>query len=294
MPLAGNVPDWLFSLVAAVTVFTLMYGIGLALVPGEFRQVWRRPRMIGKGLLSVLVVVPVLALCVARVADLPRPAEVGIVLMSIAPGAPVALRRALDAGGHRAFAPALQVTVAVLAVISMPLSVAALDAFYGASASIDPRQLMRQVFLAQLLPLGLGAATRGFWHGRAARIEPVVTRIGTVLLLILATLAMLDVWQEVIGAGLRLTLAIAVVTLLALAAGHLIGGPDPATRTAVAISSAARNPGLALLAATLNEAPPAIIRTVLVYLVVSAFTIIPYLVWRRRAATRAAHRIDPA
>ena len=42
MPLAGNVPDWLFSLVAAVTVFTLMYGIGLALVPGEFRQVWRR------------------------------------------------------------------------------------------------------------------------------------------------------------------------------------------------------------------------------------------------------------
>ena len=35
MPLAGNVPHWLFSMVAAVTVFTLMYGIGLALVPGE-------------------------------------------------------------------------------------------------------------------------------------------------------------------------------------------------------------------------------------------------------------------
>lgn len=293
MPLAGNVPDWLFSLVAAVTVFTLMYGIGLALVPGEFRQVWRRPGMIGKGLLSVLVVVPVLALCVARAADLPRPAEVGIVLMSIAPGAPVALQRALDAGGHRSFAPALQITVTVLAVVSMPLSIAVLDALYGASASIDPRQLMRQVFLAQLLPLGIGAATRGIWRDHAARIEPVVTRVGTVLLLLLTTLALIDVWQVVIGAGLRVTLAIAVITLLALTAGHLIGGPDPATRTAIAISSAARNAGLALLAATLNAAPPAIVRTVLVYLVVSAFTIVPYVAWRRRAATRA-QRIDPA
>lgn len=293
MPLAGNVPDWLFSLVAAVTVFTLMYGIGLALVPGEFRQVWRRPGMIGKGLLSVLVVVPLLALCVARAADLPRPAEVGIVLMSIAPGAPVALQRALDAGGHRTFAPALQITVTVLAVVSMPLSIALLDALYGASASIDPRQLMRQVFLAQLLPLGIGAATRSIWRDHAARIEPVVTRVGTVLLLLLTTLALIDVWQVVIGAGLRVTLAIAVITLLALTAGHLIGGPDPATRTAIAISSAARNAGLALLAATLNAAPPAIVRTVLVYLVVSAFTIVPYVAWRRRAATRA-QRIDSA
>jgi hypothetical protein len=52
-------------------------------------------------------------------------------------------------------------------------------------------------------------------------------------------------------------------------------------RTAVAISSAARNPGLALLVATQNSAPPAVVATVLAYLMVSVFTIGPYVAWRR-------------
>lgn len=68
--------------------------------------------------------------------------------------------------------------------------------------------------------------------------------------------------------------------------GHLLGGPDPATRTAVAISSAARNPGLALLVATLNAAPPEVTATILAYLIVSALTLIPYVAWRRRGAPR--------
>jgi hypothetical protein len=52
----------------------------------------------------------------------------------------------------------------------------------------------------------------------------------------------------------------------------------------VAISSAARNPGLALLVATLNAAAPPITATVLVYILVAACTLIPYIRWRRRAA----------
>ena len=65
------------------------------------------------------------------------------------------------------------------------------------------------------------------------------------LLILLVLLALIDVWEVVIGAGLRVTLGIVLVTLLALCVGHLLGGPKPATRTATAISGAARNPGLA-------------------------------------------------
>ena len=94
--------------------------------------------MLLKGLFSVLVAVPALAWLVARTLDLPRPAEVGIVLMAISPGAPIALRRSLGAGGHRSFAPALQIAVVVLAVVSMPLWIAAFDEYYGGSATVAP------------------------------------------------------------------------------------------------------------------------------------------------------------
>ena len=283
--MTGPIPESLLSIVAAATLLTVMFDLGLAIVPGEFRWVVQRPGLILKGLFSVLVAVPALAWIVARALDLPRAAAIGVVLMAISPGAPVALRRSLGAGSHRSFAPALQIAVAALAVVSMPLSIAAFNEYYGGTATIEPDQLAKQVFIAQLLPLGLGMLARRLLGTRAEWLEPRLRRLGTVLLIVLLVLVLTDIWDEVIDAGPRVALAIAITTILALAVGHLLGGPEPATRTAVAISSAARNPGLALLVATLNAASPAINATVLAYLVVSALTVLPYVLWRRRAAT---------
>ena len=290
MPIEGPVPGWILSIVAAATLFTVMFDLGLAIVPGEFRWVVKRPALLLKGLFSVLIAVPVIALLVTRAVELPRPVEVGIVLMAISPGAPVALRRSMGAGGHRTFAPALQIAVALLAVVSMPLSIGILNEYYRAQAVVDPQHLARQVFFAQLLPLGLGMAMNRLASTAAAWLEPRLRRLGGVLLIVLLVLVLIDIWHVVIGAGWRAALAIVLVTALALAVGHMLGGPEPATRTATAICSAARNPGLALLVATLNHAPPAITATALAYLLIAAVTLIPYIAWRRRAVPAAIGR----
>jgi predicted Na+-dependent transporter len=287
MPIDGPIPDWLFSATAIATIFSVMFSLGMAIRPGDFRSAWRHPGLMLKGLFSVLVAAPALALIVTRIANLERLVEIGIVLMAIAPGAPVALRRSLSAGGHRGFAPALQIAVALLAVVAIPLWIAGLDHVYGGNASIDPRHLVRQVFIAQLLPLGLGMLLRHCREGLAESLGARLARITTLLLIILAAMALLNVWRTVADAGLNATLAIIVTTALILACGHLLGGPDPATRTALAVVSAARNPGLALLVAAVNHADPRIIATVLAYLIISALTITPYVIWRRRVAPPA-------
>jgi BASS family bile acid:Na+ symporter len=260
--------------------------VGVA--PGELRKVWQSPAPMLRGLFSVLVAVPVLALAVTRAFDLPRTTEIGIVLMAISPGAPVALRRSLAAGAHAAFASGLQISVALLAVVSMPLSIAALNEVYAGHARIEPADLMRQVFIAQLLPLGLGIALRHFGAAFAVRIEPAVRSAGTVLLVVAVILVLAELWRPLYEAAAGTIAAMVLTTAAALAAGHLLGGPAPATRTAVAITSAARNPGLALLVATVNAASPAIIATVLTYVLVSLLAITPYAAWRHRAARRAA------
>jgi bile acid:Na+ symporter, BASS family len=286
--MGATVPEWLLTAVIAVTVFTVMFGIGVGVTTAELRRVWQSPGPMLRGLFSVLVAVPVLAVVIARAFDLSRAAEIGIVLMAISPGAPVALRRSLAAGAHAAFAPGLQISVALLAVASMPLWIAALNEFYAGQARIDPRDVMRQVFIAQLLPLGVGIALRHFGATLAARIEPAVRRAGTVLLIVAVVLVLAELWRPLYEAGAGTIAAMVLTTAAALAAGHLLGGPAPTTRTAVAITSAARNPGLALLVATVNAAPPAIIATVLAYVLVSLLTITPYAAWRHRAARRAA------
>jgi BASS family bile acid:Na+ symporter len=283
MPLTGVVPEWLLSGVAVAAVFTVMFDLGLAIDPRELRWSVRRPGLMLKGLFAVLVAVPALAWLVARALDLPRPAEIGIMLMAISPGAPIALRRSLDAGGHPSFGLALKIAAAVLAVASMPLWIAAFAEYYGATATVDPKQLARQVFMAQLLPLGLGMLLRHVAAERAASLEPKLRRLRGVLIGILLALVLIDMWQIVVGAGPRVALAVVIITALALLVGHVLGGPDPETRTALAIFTAARNPGLAFLVAALNAAPPAVSAAILAYFAIAALTMIPYVRWRRRA-----------
>lgn len=288
MPVEGPIPQEVLTVVAAATVFSVMFTLGLAIVVGEMRWVFAQPGRLARALFAVIVAVPAIALVVARLFDLERWVEIGIVLMAIAPGAPIALRRSLAAGGSRAFAPLLQILLALLAIVSMPLWIFVLNAVYAGHAEISPWHLARQVFFAQLMPLCLGLACRAAWPAQAQRLEPRLARIAGMLLVVLAVLALIDVWQVVFDAGPRSALAIAVLTALALAVGHLLGGPDAGTRTSIAISCALRNPGLALLVSTLNNAAPAVTRTVLAYLVVAAVTTVPYALWRSRVAKRDA------
>ena len=44
----------------ALTVFAVMFGIGLGVAPREFREAWRRPGPMLRALCAVLVVVPVI------------------------------------------------------------------------------------------------------------------------------------------------------------------------------------------------------------------------------------------
>ena len=110
MSIGGPVPEWLLSAVAAATLFAVMFDIGLAIMPAEFRVLGRHPTLLPKAIFAVVVAAPAVAWIVARAFELLRGTEIGVMLMAIAPGAPVALRRSLDAGGHRYFAPALQVS----------------------------------------------------------------------------------------------------------------------------------------------------------------------------------------
>lgn len=36
MPITGAIPEWMLSAVAVTTVFTAMFDLGIAMVPGEF------------------------------------------------------------------------------------------------------------------------------------------------------------------------------------------------------------------------------------------------------------------
>ena len=101
------IPFQWIGLFATLTVFAVMFAIGLMLGREQIAAALQRRVVLAAVVFAVVVPVPVLAVLTLKAFALKGPVAVGIVLMAISPGAPVALRRALDAGGNREFAPAL-------------------------------------------------------------------------------------------------------------------------------------------------------------------------------------------
>jgi len=68
-----------------------------------------------------------------------------------------------------------------------------------------------------------------------------------------------------------------------LVVGHLLGGPDPNNRTILALATATRHPGVALVIAAGNfPGQKLVLPALLLYLIVCSLASAPYVMWRRR------------
>ena len=276
------IPFQWIGLFATVTVFVVMFALGLMLGREQIAAALHRRVVLAAVVFAVLVPVPALAVLAVKVFALKGPVAAGIVLMAISPGAPVALRRALDAGGNRAFAPALHLAIVLLAVVTVPASVAILDWIFAADFTVTPFHIGRQVFFAQLLPLALGAALRAIRPGIAAKLEERLGRVGSFLLLALGIMVLADMPPIINAVGWTPTIAGVALTVCALAVGAAFAWRDAGVRPAAAVAAAMRNPGLALVIATVNHAPPDVTAAVIGYALGLGITMVAFLQWCKR------------
>jgi len=283
------IPFQWIGLFATVAVFAVMFALGLMLGREQIAAALQRRVVLVAVVFAVVVPVPALAVLAVKLFALKGPIAAGIVLMSISPGAPVALRRALDAGGSREFAPALHLAIVMLAVVTVPLSVAILDWIFAVDFTVTPFHIGRQVFFAQLLPLTLGAVLRAVRPALAAKLEAPLGRFGNLLLLALGIMVLVDMPSIIAAVGWVPSIAGVAMTLCALAIGAAFAWGDPEVRPAAAIAAAMRNPGLALVIATVNHTPPAVTAAVIGYALGLGVTIIAFLQWcKRRGAGPAS------
>jgi BASS family bile acid:Na+ symporter len=273
------IPLWLVNLLSFITVFSVMISIGTAVTLSVCFQHIRSPSLLARGLGYVLVIVPMVGLAASFLLGLNLTEKVGVALIVMAPGAPLALRRALSSGADAGFATTLQVVVALLAVVVLPLWVMIGNTILGTRGIVDAGSVARQVTLAQILPLVLGVVARRMAPMRGPQIGTMLGRAGAVLLILAITSIMVDVPYSVLATHPRPIVAAAVTTTAALFIGHLVGGARSEVRHSLAIAGAMRNVGLALLIATINRTPPAVEVIILSYGITAILIVTAYMLW---------------
>lgn len=265
-----------------VLVVVLVVAVGLGSTAADLTYLWRRPGLMLRSLLAMYVVVPLLALALAAVLDLPPWVDVALLVLAISAGAPLVPRklRWLD---NDAYVFSLAVTSSLLAIVTVPAWAALVAPLYGTTSQLRPAQLAPIVAKSFLAPLALGMLLRLPLRSTADRLSERILSLGGVALAVCGLVLLVGHGQLLVEAGWGLLVSLMVIAFSALAVGHIAGGPDPETRTALAVCCATRHVGIAVLvAASLSEPRTTVL--VAAYIVTSAAVSIPYLVWRRRRA----------
>jgi BASS family bile acid:Na+ symporter len=278
----------LIPILLTVSLSGLIVAVGMDADLDDLLYLFRHPLWLAKAVLAVNVIVPLAAMVVVFVFPLSPAAKAGVLLMGVSPVPPLAPGKQLKAGASKAVSYGLYTALVLLSVVIVPLTVEIVGSLYGRDVVLPPWAVARNVAMTALLPLALGLAIRRFAPAFAARAQPLVLRAATLLLLIVLVPLLAGVWHGIVDlVGNGTLLAMAVVSAIALAAGHLLGGPELTDRAALAFAAATRHPGIALMIASANTTDKRVTAAILTFLLVGLVVAIPYQVWLKRRAAPA-------
>ena len=273
-------------LVLKISVSGLIFAIGLGSTVGDLTYLWRRPGQLARALLAMYVAVPLAVSLLAKALPLPESVRLAVFVLAISAGAPL-LPKKLSNLGREGYVFSLVVASSLVAIVAVPAWMELLGRVVGRDSSLEPWKVAVMIGKAFLAPLALGMVLHAVMPKLAETLSDWIGRLAGAALAIAALVLLVAGRRLIFEAGWMPLLGLAGMAVVALAIGHLLGGPDPADRKALAVSCVSRHIGIAILAASTVPGP----RTsalVLVYLVASVLVTAPYLKWQPRGGGRTA------
>ncbi|MFL5448217.1 MAG: bile acid:sodium symporter family protein [Gemmatimonadales bacterium] len=274
----------LLPLLLKASLALLVISLGLSATLQDITYLLRRPGQLARALLAMFVIMPVTALILARAFDPPAAVKIALVALALSPLPPTFSRKALKQGGSLSYVAGLLLAATLVAVPLIPLSLELIERNRDLPLQMRPAAVLAVVFWSLLLPLAAGMVIRKVAPAFAQRASGPISTIAFAVLVLGVIPIFIRVWPAIVSlVGNGTLLVMVLLALVGLAAGHILGAPDPENRTVLALSTATRHPAVAIAIAQANfpdhKLAPA---AVLLYVVVSVIAGMAYLKWAKR------------
>jgi BASS family bile acid:Na+ symporter len=271
-------------------IITSMLFIGLGHSYRDILAPFKNVKLVLFALLVNLILIPVAGYLIATVFALSGAMIVGFLLMTSAPGASYSPRIAEIAEGNVPFSTGLMFLLSTIALVSAPITILLLLP-EGSTVSVWP--VIRTLLLLMFIPMVIGLLIRARRPSIAEKLmSPVVWTSYIMILVVFVMFLIYKIFSPDPVGGLRDLfgtmgiLAIVLAVGISLILGYLFGGPAEGTRRSLAMGSANRNAGMALLFATSISSDLGDILAVLVAYIIVQILISGVIAakWRKKPA----------
>lgn len=217
--------DLLTKVILPLSLFLIMFGIGLSLRLADFQGVVKYPKALMIGLAGQMLLLPLVAFGIAVALQLPPEIAVGLMIIALAPGGATSNMFTYLSRGDVSLSISLTAIVSLITPFTIPV-VAALSMVYFMENSTEFQlpigKTIVQLLVITVIPVALGMFTLSRWPNMAAKIEKVLKWFSIFFLMLIIALIVLKNAANMGSFFAQAGLATLVLNIAVLALGYLM------------------------------------------------------------------------
>ncbi len=273
------------TLIVAISLMIIMFGMGLSLTRADFQRVAKNPKAVLLGLINQLIFLPIIGYVLVTTLDLAPEIAIGIMILAACPGGATSNVVALLAKGDTALSVTLTAISSIITIITIPFIVSfALLKFSGEGEEISLNiiQMIGQLLMIVIVPVFLGMLIRARATNFALKMGKPVRIASVILLVLIITGLFIKEKHNIIPYFQQAGLPTILLTGISMMLGYLTASGLKLRKPqaiSIAVESGIQNSGLAITIAVVTLKNTAFgiagaIYTLVMYL--GAFVIILY------------------
>ena len=242
--------------IAPICLALIMLGLGLGLSVKDFTRILRVPKDFFVGFFSQLVILPIVALAIALILNLPAPIAVGLMIIAAAPGGVTSNVLTKFANGDVALSISLTAIVSLISIVSVPFVVITSADILGVSISSDISMtgIALKMALVVTVPVVIGMTIRGFAENFISSKINIINKITGWLFVIVFAAIWIEEKDNILTYLAEAGLAVLILNVIMMTIAYFIAKKfvsGIAQQKCVALECGLQNGTLAVFVATL-------------------------------------------
>ena len=185
---------------APIALAFIMLGLGMSLTLQDFLRVIKIPRDFLVGFICQLVLLPIIALSIALLLNLPAELAVGLMLIACAPGGVTSNVLTKFANGDVALSITLTAVVSLVSIISVPfIMFTSIDFFeIGIVKEITMTGIALKMFLVVTVPVIIGMLIKHLAKDLINKQASLIQKISIALFVFVFVAIYIEEWDSII------------------------------------------------------------------------------------------------
>lgn len=223
----------------------IMFGMGMSLTPGDFKNVFKQPKNVAIGTVLQFVIMPAAAFVLVKLFDLPPAIAIGVVLVGCCPGGTASNVISYIAKADVALSVSMTMVNTILAPFVTPFLVWLIA---GAWVDIDFMSMMMSIVKMVLLPLIVGVGINYFFPKQVKKVNTFMPMFSALVVIITVGCVVSLSGRTILDNGLLILAVVILHNLCGMLLGNFCAkkiGMNKAQTRAMTIEVGMQNSGLA-------------------------------------------------